>query len=151
MKDCNVEDSWNLFHFSALIFYGVYGILCWFVPEQYGKYIYFRGNWSIENHSKNRILWYFMIGAGECCIHMSLLTIFMYKFGYPNNNQNNPSWVNSYLIMQILTWIKWTFTEAYYTYYNVEWIPIGCVHVFLCTVVLTFAVLNYDEVITKCF
>lgn len=118
MTNCEVGDIWTIFHFSALIFYGVYGILCWFFPEPYGKHIYFRGNWK-DIHSKDEILWYFMIGAGECCIHMSLLTLFVFKFGNPSHNDFY-DWIIVYLIIQILTWIKWTLTEAYYTYKKVE-------------------------------
>ena len=89
-----------------------------------------------------------MIGAGECCIHMALLTLFLSKFAYPDGN--NETWLSFYLIFQILTWIKWLLTEAYYTYKKVEWVPIGCVHVALCTIVLGMAVANYIEVNDKC-
>ena len=106
MGTCNVDDIWNTFHYSALIFYGAYGLLCWFIPETYGKNIYFRNNWK-EFHSNDGILWYFMIGAGECCIHMALLTLFLYKFAKPDENNNNSNWLEAYLIIQILTWIKW--------------------------------------------
>ena len=63
---CNVDDTWDSFHFSAIIFYGAYGLLCWFIPDIYGKFIYFRNNWKDDIHSNDKILWYFMIGAGEC-------------------------------------------------------------------------------------
>ena len=150
MTNCNVDDIWATFHYSALLFYGVYGILCWAIPDIYGKHIYFRGNWE-EIHSTDKILWYFMIGAGECCIHMALLTLFVFEFGKPDRNSDKHDWMTAYLIIQILTWIKWTITEAYYTYQKVEWVPIGCVHVFLCLVVLTMAVINYHEVEDKCY
>ena len=142
---CNENNMWETFHYSALIFYGVYGILCWIFPEPYSKYIYFRGNWN-ETHSEDTILWYFMIGAGECCIHMALLTLFIFKFGEPNRNNDLSGWLEAYLIIQILTWIKWTITEAYYTYKKVEWVPIGCIHVMLCIIVLCMAIENYVEV-----
>ena len=91
-----------------------------------------------------------MIGAGECCVHMALLTLFLYKFAKPDGNNDNSNWLESYLIIQILTWIKWLLTEAYYTYKKVEWVPIGCVHVILCSVVLGMAIGNYIEVKDKC-
>jgi len=150
MSNCDIDNAWSMFHYSALIFYGAYGILCWFVPELYGKNIYFRGNWE-EQHSNDKILWYFMIGAGECCVHMALLTLFAYKFIDPNYAFNMDNWIRFYLVVQVLTWIKWTLTEAYYTYKKVEWVAIGCVHVLLCIVVLSFAIFNYIEVETKCF
>jgi hypothetical protein len=145
----NVNGTWDLFHISALVFYGAYGILCWFFPEIYGKNIYFRGNWK-ELHSTDTILWYFMIGAGECCVHMSLLTLFIFKFGVPDRNIDLSDWMEAYLIIQILTWIKWTITEAYYTYKKVEWFVIGCVHVTLCLIVLSMAIANYTNVKTNC-
>jgi len=148
-SNCDINSIWDTFHYSALIFYGAYGILCWFFTEPYGKHIYFRGNWK-ELHSTDEILWYFMIGAGECCIHMSVLTLFCYKFAHPDRNDDLSNWVEAYLIIQILTWIKWTITEAYYTYKKVEWVVIGCVHVALCLIVLSMAIANYSEVKTKC-
>ena len=149
MATCNIDNTWNIFHYSALIFYGAYGLLCWFIPETYGKNIYFRNNWK-EFHSKDGILWYFMIGAGECCVHMAILTLFLYKFAKPNGNNVNSNWLEIYLIIQILTWIKWLLTETYYTYKKVEWVPIGCVHVILCSIVLGMAIINYIEVKDKC-
>ena len=155
MTSCNIDESWAAFHYSALIFYGAYGLLCWFVPKWYGSTIYFRNRWDLDNdfHSTDGILWYFMIGAGECCIHMALLTLFMYHFAKPDDNNDDDvtnNWLEMYLIVQVLTWVKWLLTEAYYTYKKVEWVPIGCVHVFLCAVVLAMAIGNYIEVTNKC-
>ena len=53
MATCNVDNIWDTFHYSALIFYGAYGLLCWFIPETYGKNIYFRNNWK-EFQQKRR-------------------------------------------------------------------------------------------------
>ena len=141
MSNCNIDNTWITFHYSAIIFYGVYGILCWFFPEHYGKNIYFRGNWK-EIHSTDGILWYFMIGAGECCIHMALLTLFMFKFANPEVS-NMTNWIKIYLEFQIVTWIKWTITELYYTIKKVEWVIVGSLHVTLCLIVLSMAVNNY--------
>ena len=149
MSRCDIDNIWDTFHYSAIIFYGAYGLLCCFLPELYCKNVYFRGNWK-EIHSTDEIFWYFVIGAGECCIHMALMNIFAYKFANPNNT-NFDDWVRAYLIIQIFSWIKWTLTEAYYTWKKVEWVPIGCVHIVLCLIVLSFAITNYIEVEKKCF
>lgn len=148
--DCDISDIWDTFHISALVFYGAYGLICCFIPELYCKNIYFRNNWNNEIHSKDKIFEYFVVGAGECCIHMALLTLFIYKFGNPNRNKDIDDWMEAYLIIQILSWIKWTFTEAYYTFKKVEWVPIGCVHIFLCLVVLSMAIANYIEYHNHC-
>ena len=90
-----------------------------------------------------------MIGAGECCIHMALLTLFMFKFANPEVSDMT-NWIRVYLIFQILTWIKWTLTELYYTVKKVEWVKIGCLHVTLCIIVLAMAVANYMEFENEC-
>ncbi len=152
-NECNVDGIWAAFHWSAIIFYGGYGILCWFVPEWYGKTIYFRNRWNLENdfHSTDKIFYYFVIGAGECCVHMSLMNYFGMKFGNPSDNDNLSNWLmHLYCIIQILTWVKWTLTEAYYTYKDVEWPPIGCVHVMLCIIVLALSIQQYVEVSENC-
>lgn len=82
-------------------------------------------------------------------VHVSLLTLFVFKFGNPSHNDFY-DWIRVYLIIKILTWIKWTLTEAYYTYKKVELFTIGCVHVFLCLVVLAMTVMNYIEFDNKC-
>lgn len=148
---CNVKDTWDTFHYSALIFYGAYGLLCCFLYKSYCRFFYFRNKWS-DNHDNDKILEYMTIGAGECCIHMSILTYFGYKFGYPDGMDSNmEDHLKAYLIIQILSWIKWTLTEFYYTYTDVEWVPLGCLHVFLCLIVLAMACVNYHEVNEKCF
>ena len=151
-NNCNIDDIWDAFHYSAIIFYGAYGLLCCFAPELYGKHVYFRNKWNDEIHSKDEIFWYFVIGAGECCIHMALMNLFVYKFGKPDGNQSDDisNWIEAYLIIQILSWIKWTLTEAYYTYKEVEWVTIGYVHITLCLGVLGMAIGNYYEVKDKC-
>ena len=150
MKDCNVNEIWEAFHYSALIFYGAYGIICCFFPNLYCENIYFRNRWN-EFHKTDKIFEYMVFGAGECCIHMALLTIFMLKFGKPNRNQDISDWLEAYLIFQILSWIKWTLTEAYYTYTRVEWLPIGYLHTLLCIIVLSLSITNYITIKEECY
>ena len=149
METCDIGKTWDAFHYAAIIFYGAYGLLCCFVPELYSKHIYFRGRWK-QFHSKDEIFWYFVIGAGEGSIHMSLLTLFVYKFANPGNSGmlENRSWLKGYLVFQFLSWIKWMITEAYYTYKGVEWSLIGYIHVFFCGIVLSLAIENYLCVVT---
>lgn len=152
--NCNINKTWDTFHYSAMIFYFAYGLLCCFAYRPYCKYIYFRGRWDINNnnwHSNDKILEYMTIGAGECCIHMTIMNLFGYIFANPEKISSNlKEYLEGYLIVQICTWIKWTLTEAYYTYTKIEWVPIGILHIFLCLCVLAMSITNYIEVKDNC-
>lgn len=71
MTNYEVVDTLTIFYCSGLIFCCGYRISCWFFPEPYEKHIYFGGNWK-NIHSKDEILWYFMIGAGSCVLINSI-------------------------------------------------------------------------------
>tara|TARA_B100002019_G_C21234311_1_gene581882 strand:- start:328 stop:786 length:459 start_codon:yes stop_codon:yes gene_type:complete len=148
--DCKVNGIWNAFHYSAIIFYGAYGLLCCFFYKPYCEHIYFRGNWK-DFHNTDKIMEYMTIGAGECCIHMAIMNYFAYIFADPQKIDSSfTNYLEAYCIIQVLTWIKWTVTEFYYTYTKIEWVPIGCLHIFLCLCVLGMAIANYAEVKGKC-
>ena len=150
-NNCDIDSIWDTFHYSCIIFYGAYGLLCTLVYRWYSRHIYFRGNWE-DKHDTDRILEYFAIGAGECCLVMAAFGVFCYKALHPNKTNDNglSDWTEAYLIFQIICWIMWTITEAYYTIEKVEWRTIGCVHVTLCIAVLIMAITNYSEVKNNC-
>ena len=49
--NCNINKTWDTFHYSAMIFYFAYGLLCCFAYRPYCKYIYFRGRWDENNNN----------------------------------------------------------------------------------------------------
>lgn len=142
----NLIDSWNYFHSSCILFYLVYGLLCFFMYVPYCKHIYFRGRWN-NAHSQDKILEYFAIGAGECCIVMAVLTTFCYYLMLPEisdfNIINHRPIVYRYVEFQIFCWVMWFLTELYYTVKGIEWPIIGSVHVILCGIVLFQVIMVY--------
>ena len=163
-----VNSSIETYQWGAGLFYGVYGILCLFIFKQYCKYIYFRGyypknvkwhgaregesRWT-DFHNNDGPMDYMTRGAGECCIVMAyslwyVLRLIIAVKSVAEGDSDISSHLHigdEFLTIQIITWLMWTLTEAYYTWQGVEWEVIGPVHVFLCVVVLIFSVIAKIE------
>ena len=131
----------NRFHTASGGFYFIYGLICIFFYRPYCRNYYFTQHWTTR-HDTDKPLNYMMIGAGECCIVMAILTHYidimielLYIHVKPPRNCIFTS-INAYLIMQMWIWVTWTCTEAYYTWIQVETTWLGIVHVIMCLFVL---------------
>jgi len=163
------KTSLDLYQYGSIIFYGGYGILCWFFFKWYCRTIYFRG-WFSEKprwhgaeggakrwtnfHEKDGAVDYMARGAGQCCLVMAYSVFFVCKYMFAlsaildgANPSNYVGIGRDFLTTQIITWTVWTCTELFYTYKQVEWPVIGSVHVLLCCIVLAFSIVakvKYD-------
>ena len=81
------------------------------------------------NHNDDKIMEYFVFGAGECCFVMAILVL-MLKDGISITKKMQN------IRFQIFCWIMWTCTEFYYGITGVEYPFISTIHVILCLLVL---------------
>lgn len=145
MEELKLNTLWNNFHYSCVSFYGIYGLLCMFAYRPYSKYVYFKDRWQ-QFHSEDEILEYFAFGAGECCLVMSVLTIFCFLSLNPTSYvviEKDLITTKLYCLFQVFCWIMWTLTELYYTCMGIEWPIIGFIHVVLCSYVLRMSINNF--------
>ena len=141
-----LKSRWDNFHVSCVVFYVVYGFLCVFAYKPYSRYIYFKDRWD-DWHDQDNILEYYAFGAGECCLVMGALATFCYKSLDPSVTVNYDLYkiTERYTLFQVACWVMWLCTEAYYTWNGTEWPVIGCLHVFLCSIVLYQSLLVYTS------
>ena len=165
-----IKTSLDTYKWGSFLFYLGYGLLCIFIFKTYCRNVYFRGNYPhnpkwhgaesgkprwTEFHDKDGPMDYMTRGAGECCIVMAYSVFFAIRWIFAimdiAEGASPCDYLNigyEFLMVQIFTWIMWTFTEIYYTYKQVEWGVIGPVHVILCLIVLSFSItahVRYDE------
>ena len=90
------------------------------------------------DHDNDKVMEYFVFGAGECCFVMAFL-MFMLK----DNIEYNKKIIN--IKFQIVFWIMWTYTELYYGLTGVEYPIISTIHVVLCMAVLFLSIKAYNQ------
>ena len=127
-------DYYNIFTWACVSFYLAYGIICTTIYKPYCKYIMFP-KWK---HDNDKVMEYFVFGAGECCIVMAFL-VYLLKddIGYHKKILH--------IKLQIAFWIMWTLTELYYGLTRVEFPTISTIHVILCLAVLYLAIKAYKQ------
>ena len=125
---------YNIFSWACFAFYFGYGIICTLIYKPYCRYIMFP-KWD---HDDDKVMEYFVFGAGECCVVMAILVLLL-KDGVDNHKKSQN------IIFQVYCWIMWTCTELYYGLTGVEYPIISTIHVILCIIVLYLAIKSYQQ------